>query len=333
MRAIVYDHYGPPDVLRLEEVDRPVPRHDQMLVRVRAASLNAVDWHFLTGLPYVGRVQFGLRKPKVERLGADLAGEVEAVGSAVTEFRPGDEVFGQVDGEVKGRRRLELGSLAEYVCVSEYSAVPKPPNVTFEQAGAVPVAGLTALQGLRDQGRVQPGQQVLINGASGGVGTFAVQIAKSLGAEVTGVCSSRNVELVRSLGADHVVDYTQEDFADAGSRYDVILDNIGSRTLRDYRRALKPKGIYIASFGQPWHRWLGPAAILLRMSLLAPFVGQTMVTWVSKRTKEDLLALKQLLESGAVIPAVDGTYPLEETAEAMKYLDTGHARAKVVVTM
>lgn len=333
MKAIVYDRYGPPDVLRLEEIDRPVPAASQMLVRVRAASVNALDWHFLTGLPYVGRVQFGLRRPKGDRLGADFAGEVESVGAGVTEFRPGDAVFGQVDGEVAGHRRLELGALAEYVCVSEYSVVAKPAGVSFEEAAAAPVAGLTALQGLRDQGRIQPGQQVLINGASGGVGTFAVQIAKWLGAEVTGVCSTRNIDLVRSMGADQVVDYTVEDFATGDRRYDVILDNVGNRSLRTYRRALQPKGIYVASFGQPWHRWLGPASILVRMSLVSPFVGQKMITWVSKRTKEDLVALRDLMDAGDVTPIVDRTYPLHDTAEAMRYLAAGHARAKVVVTV
>ncbi len=240
MKAIVYDKYGSPDVLQLQEIDKPVVNDDDVLVRVRAASVNPYDWHFLTGLPYIGRISFGLFKPNVDGLGADLAGQVEAVGNNVTQFRPGDEVFGEVDGEAPGKPMLELGSFAEYVCVSEDSVVLKPADLTFEQAAAVPMAGLTALLGLRDKGRIEPGQKVLINGASGGVGTFAVQIARSFGAEVTGVCSTRNVDMVRSIGADHVIDYTREDFTRGGQRYDLMLDNVGNRSLSECRCVLNP---------------------------------------------------------------------------------------------
>ncbi len=247
MKAIVLCDYGPPDVLKLEDVEKPVPADDQVLVRVRAASVNPLDWHRMRGTPYVGRAEMGLRKPKNTGLGVDFAGTVESVGRNVTRFRPGDEVFG-------GR----TGAFGQYVTVRQDRAVvPKPANLTFEQAAAVPVAAITALQGLRDVGRLQPGQKVLINGASGGVGTFAVQIAKALGADVTGVCSTRNVELVRSIGADRVVDYTREDFTKSGERYDLILDNVGNHSLSECRRALNPKGRYVMVGGPPG-RWINP---------------------------------------------------------------------------
>jgi len=323
MKAIVYYKYGSPDVLQLQEVDKPVVNDDDVLVRVRAASANPYDWHFMTGRPYIMRIQSGLLKPKVNGLGADLAGQVEAVGKNVTQFRPGDEVFGEVDA----------GSFAEYVCVSEDSVVLKPANLTFEQAAAVPMAALTALQGLRDAGRIQPGQKVLINGASGGVGTFAVQIAKSFGAEVTGVCSSRNVDMVRSIGADDVIDYTREDFTRGGQRYDLMLDNVGNRSLSECRRVLNPKGVYLASFGHRENRWLGPFARLIRMFVLSPFVSQKMASLSAKRTKEVLLDLKALIETGEVTPVIDRTYPLSEVPEAIQYLAEGHARGKVVITV
>jgi NADPH:quinone reductase-like Zn-dependent oxidoreductase len=323
MKAIVRDKYGPPDVLELREIDKPVVGDDDVLVRVRAASLNAYDWHSMTGLPYFSRLQMGLRKPKVGVLGVDLAGQVEAVGKNVTQFRPGDEVFGEFTG----------GTCAEYVSVPEDALALAPINLTFEQAAAVPLAALTALQALRDKGRVRPGQKVLINGASGGVGPFAVQIAKSFGADVTGVCSTRNLEMVRSIGADHVIDYTQEDFARGEHRYDMMLDNVGNRSLSDCRRVMERKGVYVASFGRPHRRWVGPLPYLLKMLLLSPFVSQKLVVWVAKEKKEDLLILKELLEAGKITPVIDRTYPLSETPEAMRYLAGGHARAKLVITI
>jgi len=321
MKAIVYDKYGSPDVLELKEVDKPVVHDDDVLVRIRAASVNPYDWHLLTGLPYVGRVSMGLLKPKFSGLGADLAGQVEAVGKNVKQFRPGDEVYGGITG----------GAFAEYACVSEDSVVQKPANLTFEQAAAVPLVGFTALQGLRDIGRLQPGQKALINGASGGVGTFAVQIAKSLDAEVTGVCSTRNVEMVRSIGADHVIDYTQEDFTRGEQRYDLMFDLVGNRSLSECRRVLNPKGVCVSCFGQPDRRWLGPMAQLLEMAVLSPFVSHKLVTWVAKQSKEDLLELKELLEAGKVTPVIDRTYPLSEVPDALRYLEEGHARGKVVI--
>jgi len=324
MKAIVYDRYGSPDVLELKEIDKPSANDDELLVRVRAASVNPYDWHFMTGLPHLARMQLGLLKPKTRGLGADVAGEVESVGENVTQFRPGDEVFAGV----------EAGAFAEYVCVSNDSVMLKPANLTFEQAAAVPMAALTAMQGLRGQGRIEPGHKVLINGASGGVGTFAVQIAKSLGAEVTAVCSTRNVDLVRSIGADHVIDYTSEDFTRGERRYDLILDNVGNRSPSECRRVLNRKGTYLASFGRPENRWLGPMGQLLRMALLSPFVGQKLAPLSSKkRSMEDRLVLRELLEAGKVTSVIDRTYPLSEVAEAMRYLEKGHARGKVVITV
>ncbi len=324
MNAIVHDEYGSPgDVLELGDAARPAVGDDEMLVRVRAASVNPYDWHFVTGLPYFGRMMFGLRKPKAKTIGTDVAGQVEAVGAKVTLFRPGDEVFGEVG----------TGSCAEYVAASEKSVAPKPGNLTFQQAAAVPLAALTALQGLRDKGRIQPGQKVLINGASGGVGTFAVQLAASFGAQVTGVCSTRNVDMVRSIGAEHVVDYTQEDFTRGGQRYDLMLDLIGNHSPSKCRRILKPKGVYVASFGQPDHRWLGPVAQLLRMRLLSPFVPQKMVTFVAKVNQADLHSLKDLIEAGEVTPVIDRTYSLGNVPEAIGYLEEGHASGKVVITV
>ncbi|MCJ7781072.1 MAG: NAD(P)-dependent alcohol dehydrogenase [Acidimicrobiia bacterium] len=327
MKAIVYHEYGSPDdVLELQDIDKPVVGEDEVLVRVRATSVNPYDWHWITGLPYFSRTQFGLRKPKVDGLGADMAGQIEAVGKNVTQFRPGDEVFG--DLSVCG-----IGAFAEYICASEDAVVLKPTNLTFEQAAAVPLAATTALQGLRDHGRIQPGQKVLINGASGGVGTFAVQIAKSFGAEVTGVCSTRNADMVRSIGADHVIDYTQEDFTRSGQRYDLMLDLVGNRSVSECRSVLTPKGVYMASFGQADHRWLGPLAQVFRTLLLSLFVSQKMTMFVMKPNQKDLIVLQELLESGKVTPVIDRTYPLSEVPEAFRYLEDGHARGKVVITV
>ena len=323
MKAIVIDRYGEPDVLRLEEVDKPVAGDGQVLVRVRASSVNPYDWHLFTGRPKLFRAAFGLLRPRHRILGADLAGQVEAVGANVTRFAPGDEVYGLTTA----------GAYAEYVAVAEAELAPRPVNLTFEQAAAVPLAGGTALQAIRDRGRVQPGQKVLINGASGGVGTFAVQIAKADGAEVTGVCSTGNVDMVRSIGADHVIDYTRDDFTSGSPRYDLLLDNVGNRLLSEYRRALQPKGMYLASHGQPEHTWLGPMLFLARAAMLSPFVGQKLTTFNAQPRTEDLRTLKDLIEAGTVTPVIDRAYPLAEVPEAFRYLEQWHARGKVVITI
>ena len=326
MKAVVYANYGSPDVLEIRDVKKPVPNDDQVLVKVRAASLNPLDWHYMEGTPYMVRAMgVGLRKPKSPRLGVDLAGEVEAVGKNVTQFKPGDEVFGTGGG----------AAFAEYVCARKTKLVLKPANITFEQAAAVPIAALTALQGLRDTGKVQSGQKVLINGASGGVGTFAVQIAKSFGTEVTGVCSTKNLDLVRSLGADHVIDYTKEDFTKKDERYDVILDNVGNQPLSGFRRALTPKGIcvMIGGGGPNDGRWIGPMARPLKALLLSPFVSQKMSMMLAEIRQEDLTIMRDLMEAGKVTPVIDRTYPLSQIAEAMRYLEQGHARGKVVLTI
>jgi NADPH:quinone reductase-like Zn-dependent oxidoreductase len=322
MKAIAYHRYGPPEVLGLEEVDEPVVQDDDVLVRVRAASVNPRDWHFLRGLPYVVR-PVGLRRPKSGVLGSDIAGQVEAVGKAVTRFRPGDEVFAFVLS----------GAFAEHAAVPEAVLGPKPATLTFEQAATVPLAALTALQGLRDHGRVRPGQKVLILGASGGVGAFAVQLAKSFGAEVTGVSSTRNLELVRSLGADHVIDYTREDFTRSGQTYDLIFQLAGTRSPSDLRRALTPKGTLVLSSGESDGRWIGPLGRVIKAAVLSPFLRQRLVTFEAKQSKDDLRVLKELVESGKLVPVIDRTYPLIETSEAIRYLETGHARGKVVITV
>ena len=319
MKAIVYYEYGSPDVLKLVEIETPEVGDEHVLVRVEAASVNPLDWHGMRGEPYVMRVSQGLTKPKNQGMGADLAGRVEAVGSKVTQFQPGDEVFG-----------MSIRTCAEYVRVSQEAIVPKPANLTFEQAAAVPVAATTALQGLRDKGQVQPGHKVLINGAAGGVGTFAVQIAKSFGAVVTGVCSSRNVDMVRSLGADHVIDYTREDFSQSRQLYDLIFDSVGNRSLSDLRRVLASKGTVVI-VGAAEGRWIGPMIPPLKAMLLSPFVSQTMGFFMSKRSKPDLLLLKELIEAGKVTPVIDRSYPLNEVPEAIRYLEKGHARGKVVI--
>jgi len=324
MKAIVQDRYGSPDVLALRDVDKPIPAENEVLVRIHAASVNARDWHVMRGDPYVARPSFGFGRPKVKIRGTDFAGRVEAVGSDVQRFRPGDEVFGEADG-----------AFAEYLCAPDGVVEAKPANLTFEQAAAVPLAGNTALIGLRDVARVQPAQQVLVNGASGGVGTFAVQIAKSLGAEVTGVCSTRNVELIRSLGADHVIDYTVEDFARSGRRYDVVLDLVGNRSLADFRRALTPAGTLVLSGGgmSSGGSMFGPMGLFLRSQLLSRFVRHRLLTLPSKPSKENLAALRELVESGKLTPVIDRTFPLSEAPEAIRYLEVEHARAKVVITV
>ena len=314
MRAIIYERYGSPDVLELRDVDKPSVTDDGVLVRIRAASTNPYDWHFMRAKPVFTRAMFGWFKPKDHRLGADLAGEVEAVGKDVTRFRAGDAVFGE-----------GAGAFAEYACVPERWLAKKPSNLSFEQAAAVPMAGITALQGLRDSGKIQAGQKVLILGASGGVGTFAVQIAKSFGAEVTGVCSTKNVEMVRSIGADHVVDYTREDFTRGGVRYDLMLDTIGNRSLHACRRVLAPKAVYVFIGGRMSH---------LAASMLAgPFVSQDVKAVVAKRSSADLEFLSGLIEAGRVTPVIDRTYKLSEVPEAVRYLEEGHARGKIVITV
>ena len=322
MKAITYHRYGSPDVLDFEEVDEPVAKDDEVLIRVRAASVNPRDWHFMRGLPYIMR-PIGLRIPKDGGFGSDVAGQVEAVGKAVTRFRPGDEVFAHVLS----------GGFAEYTCVSEDVLGLKPANLTFEQAAAVPLAALTALQGLRDHGQIQAGQKVLIIGASGGVGTFAVQLGKSFGADVTGLCSTRNLDLVRSIGADHVIDYTKEDFTQSGQKYDLIFQLAGTRSPSDCRRALTSKGKLILSSGESDGRWIGPLDRIIKAVVLSPFVSQRLGPFEAKRSKEDLQVLKELIESGKVSPVIDRTYPLSETAEAVRYLEAGHARGKVVITV
>jgi NADPH:quinone reductase-like Zn-dependent oxidoreductase len=323
MKAAVRDTYGSPAaVVELREIDKPVPADDEVLVRVRAASLNLSDWYGVTGRPWVGRAMMGLRKPKDSRLGTDYAGTVEAVGKDVTQFRPGDEVFG-------GRS----GALAEYVAAKEdRGIVTKPANVTFEEAAAVPVAALTALQGLRDKGQLQPGQKVLINGASGGVGTFAVLIAKALGAEVTAVCSTRNVEIARSLGADHVVDYTQEDFARRGERYDLLVDIAGGRSWSDCKRVLEPRRTLVI-VGGPRKALLGPLGGVIRLRLGALFGSRKVAFFIAKFNKEDMEALRELLEAGKLTPVIDARYELSEIADAFRYMGEGHPRGKVVVAV
>jgi len=317
MKAVVQVAYGSADVLEFKEIDDPVSHDDDVLVRVHAASLAAGDYFGMRGMPFPIRMYVGFPKPKKDYVvGVDLAGRVEAVGKNVTRFKPGDEVFGECSR-----------ACAEYTCAEEDKFVHKPYNLTFEQAAAVPTSALVALQALRDHGKVQPGQKVLINGASGGVGTFAVQIAKVLGAEVTGVCSTGNVDRVRSLGADHVIDYTREDFTQGERRYDLILDNVASHSFAQYRRVLKPGGTLMPNSG---HAGMG---YVFKASVLSLFVHQQERPFVSTPNQDDLITLKELVESGRVTPVIDRTYPLRETAEAFRYLDQGHAGGKVVIVM
>lgn len=323
MRAIVYSTYGSPDVLGLDDIDKPRVEDDEVLVRVCAAAANPADWHMMRGDPYLVHLVSGVRKPRhTMTLGRDLAGVVEAVGKRVTRFHPGDEVFGEVPN----------GSFAEYAAVAGHLLAPKPRNLTHQQAAAVPLAGNTALQGLRDRGRIAAGQRVLINGASGGVGTFAVQIAKAYGAEVTGVCSARNAELVRSIGADHVVDYGRDDFTRGHQRYDLILDTVANHSLAQIRRVLTRRGTFVP-VGAGGGRWLGPAGHMLRAALLSPFVSQRMAPVSAKPNRDDLLFLTELIEDGSLSPVIDRTFPLSEAADAVRYLEAGHARGKVVISV
>lgn len=332
MKAILRNTYGSPSVLELQEVEKPDLADDGVLVRVRAASVNRGDWYSLTGTPYVARMQVGLLKPKTNRLGVDFAGTVEAVGRDITQFRPGDEVFG--GGE---------GAFAEYVCVRaaaplrrrfpSFIVAPKPYNLTFERAAAVPVAALTALQGLRDKGQIQLGQQVLINGASGGVGTFAVQIAKALGAEVTAVCSTRNVELVRSLGADHVIDYTREDFTRSDQRYDLMLDVAGSRSWSECRRILDPQATLVIVGAPKGNAVIGPLSHIAKVRLAALRSSRKVVFFVAKFNKPDMEVLRELLEAGKVTPVIDRRYELSEIADALWYMGEGHAQGKIIITV
>jgi NADPH:quinone reductase-like Zn-dependent oxidoreductase len=326
MKAIVYHKYGSPDVLELAEVAKPTPKDDEVLLKVHAASVNPADWHLLRGKPYIARLQLGLRKPKDSVLGCDMAGQVEAVGKNVTMLQPGDEVFGSpfMHG---------FGAFAEWLSVSEDLLTSKPTTLSFEQAAAVPLAASTALQGLRDHGRIEPGHKVLIIGASGGVGTFAVQIAKSFDAEVSGVCSTRNAEMVRSLGADHVIDYTQEDFTRSGQNYDLILQLAGTLSPSECRRALTSKGTLVQISGESDGRWIGAVDRIIKGLVLSPFVSQKMASFTVKPNKEDLQFLKQLIETGTLTPVIDRTYSLSEVPEAIRYLEEGHARGKVVVTL
>jgi NADPH:quinone reductase-like Zn-dependent oxidoreductase len=323
MKAIVYYNYGSPDVLKCAEIEKPAVGDNEVLIKVRAASVNPLDWRLMRGVPHVFRILFRLRGPRItrpERPGRDVAGQVEAVGTNVTQFKPGDEVFGWCQG-----------AFAEYACASESALVVRRDNVTFEQAASVPVAALTALQGLRDKGKILPGQKVLINGAAGGVGTFAVQIAKSFGADVTGVCSTRNVDMVRSIGADHVIDYTREDFTKSGQRYDLILDCVGNHSLSACRRVLNPKGICVIA-GAP-----KKPGIFLARAITAPvlsrFVSQKFAMFIAKLRKEDLTILHELMATGKVTPVIDKRYKLSEVPEAIRYLEEGHARGKVVITL
>ena len=322
MKAIVCTKYGSPDVLQLEEVKKPTPGDDEVLIKVYAASVNAGDWHLMRADPCLVRLAFGLFKPRHKILGADIAGRVEAVGRNVTQFQAGDEIFGDISGH-------GFGAFAEFACVDENALALKPAGMTFEEAAAVPSAAVTALQGLRDKGKIQAGQKVLINGASGGVGTFAVQIAKALGANVTAVCSTGKMDTVHAMGADQVIDYTQEDFTQNGKRYDLILAVNGYHPIADYKHSLSPRGIYVTSGGS--------MAQMFQAMLLGPWMsnkeGKRMGNFLVKPNQNDLLFMKQLVESGKVTPVIDRRYPLSEVADAIRYLEQGHARGKVVITM
>jgi NADPH:quinone reductase-like Zn-dependent oxidoreductase len=323
MKAIRYYRYGSLDVLNIQDVDLPVVGDEDILIRVKAASVNPLDFHFMRGTPYVVRVSAGLSRPKANGLGTDMAGCVEAVGEKVTKFQPGDEVFG-----ARG------GTFAEYVSIHQDRAVlRKPANLTFEQAASVPIAAFTALQALRDKGRIQPGHKVLVNGAAGGVGTFAVQIARAYGAEVTGVCSTRNVEMVHSIGAHHVVDYTRDDIARTGRRYDLIVDMAGNHTMFEIRRLLTPKGVLVAVGGPVKGQWIAPFTGPIKLLALSRVVSQTLAPFLAKQSIDDLIVLRELIEAGKVTPVIDRTYPLSEVPDAIHYLEQGHSRGKVVITV
>jgi len=322
MKAMVQERYGSAEVLEPRDIDKPEVGDSEVLVRVRAAGVNIADWAVMSGLPYIARPVYGLRKPKNIVRGTDVAGTVEAVGSGVTRFRPGDEVFGWSNG-----------SFADYAAASEDALAPKPANLTFEEAASVPMAGLVALQALRDHGKVRAGQKVLINGASGGIGTFAVQIAKSLGAEVTGVCSTPNADLVRSIGADHVIDYTKDDFTRSGQRYDFILDNVANHSLTDLRRALTSTGTLVPNGGGFNHRWVASGGRLIRAVVLFRFGSQRLGRFLVSPKHEDLVVLKELIEAGKVTPVMDHAYPLSDTRQAIDHVAGGHARGKVAITV
>jgi NADPH:quinone reductase-like Zn-dependent oxidoreductase len=321
MKAIVYHEYGTPDVLELQEIEKPAVKDGEVLIRVHATSVNPADWHLMTGTPYLMRATSGLSKPKSQRLGLDMAGRVDAVGRNVTGFQPGDEVFGAHDG-----------AYAEYAAAPEGRIALKPANLTFEEAAAVPVAGLTALQGLRDKGHVRPGQKVLIIGASGGVGTFAVQLARSFGADVTGVCSTRNLDRVRSLGADRVIDYTREDFTRSGQRYDLIFQVAGTVPPAACRRVLTAAGTLVLCSGEGGS-WLGPLGRILDGVVRSSFSSQKVVMWISQANRDDLVTLKELVEAGTVTPVIDRRYALAEAAEALRYQGEGHTQGKIVITV
>ncbi|HEY1521351.1 MAG TPA: NAD(P)-dependent alcohol dehydrogenase [Solirubrobacteraceae bacterium] len=321
MKAIIQTRYGSPDVLQLTDVDKPVVKDDEVLVHVHAAAVNIGDWHLLRGVPYVVRLVAGLRRPRREIPGLDVAGQVEAVGAHVEQFRPGDEVFGWCKG-----------AFAEYVCAAASNLLPTASNLTLEQSAAVGDSAFTALAAIRDQGKVQPGQRVLINGASGGVGTFAVQVAKAFGANVTGICSTTNLAMVRSIGADEVIDYTKEDFAQAGQRYDVMLDLVGSHSLSDCRRVLTRRGTYVVVGVKDVGRWLGLGR-QFKALLLSPFVRQRMRVFVVRHNRQDLAVLKELAESGKLVPVIDRRYPLSDVPEALRHQGEGHARGKSVIAL
>lgn len=318
MKAVVRHSYGSPDVLKLEEVEKPTVTDDGVLVRVHASSVNPAEFYSMYGL-YIMRPQSGWTQPKDSRIGTDFAGVVEAVGSKVAHLKVGDEVYG-------GR----TGAFAEYVSVVN-AVVRKPVNISFEEAAAIPTAAVTALQGLRDYGKIKPGDQVLINGAAGGVGTFAVQIAKALGAEVTGVTSTKNIEMIRSIGADHVIDYTKDDFTKNGKQHDILLDIAGSRTWKEYKRVLKPKANFVIVGGQKGNKWIGPLANTLRLKIAAMGSSQQVAFFIANFTREDLNLLREMVEAGKIKPVVEKVYPLEQAVDAMKYLATGHARGKIVL--
>jgi len=320
MRAIVYYQYGSPDVVKLEEIDTPSPKAGEVLVRVRGAAANPYDWHFMRGRPYFMRLMTGLRRPKQTRLGADFAGVVEAVGGGVSQFKPGDEVYG-----------ITNGAFAQYLCARQTDIALKPRTLDFALAASVPIAGLTALQGFRDTGQLKQGERVLIIGASGGVGTFAVPLAKQLGAHVTGVCSTKNIELVKSLGADEVIDYTRQDYTRTPEKFDMIFELGGQYPPSHHRRALTPQGRLVLSSGESDGKWIGPLGRIVRASALSPFVSQTLVSLSTKRSTRDLEHLARLIDEGKLKPVIDRTYPLEEAAEAIRYVEQGHSRGKVLV--
>jgi NADPH:quinone reductase-like Zn-dependent oxidoreductase len=336
MRAAVCDRYGPPEVIEIQDVEKPVPNDNEVLLQVRAASLNPLDLGSMKGRPYMVRIMTGLRKPNISRPGVDVAGQVEAVGKNVTQFKPGDDVFGVCinDPQASGTKVWvhRQGAFAEYVCAPESTIVAKPDNITFEQAASVPVAAFTALQGLRDKGQIRPGQQVLINGVAGGVGTFAVQIAKSFGAVVTGVCSTRNLDIVRSIGADQVIDYTREDFTQRAQCYDLIFDCVGNHSLSAVRRVLNPKGICVLVGDLSGRGMISLLARVMTALVLSRFMSQKMGMFLARPDKRDLIIMHDLLKAGTVTPVIDKRYTLGEVAAAIRYLEEKHARGKVVIT-